>query len=53
MTSRVLSNGGVNPWEILKNVILLDEEAAKLTRIIKTAPILSDRKNHHGERNDF
>ncbi|HEU18196.1 MAG TPA: TIGR03960 family B12-binding radical SAM protein [Deltaproteobacteria bacterium] len=53
MTSRVLVNGGVNPWEILKNVIGIDDETAKLTRIVKTAPILSDGKNHHGKRNDF
>jgi radical SAM-linked protein len=39
------SDGGANPWEILKNVIGLDDETAKSTKVIKTAPILSDRKD--------
>ncbi|MBN2255401.1 MAG: TIGR03960 family B12-binding radical SAM protein [Deltaproteobacteria bacterium] len=41
MTSRILANGTVNPWEILKNVIGIDEKTAKLARIVKTAPILA------------
>jgi hypothetical protein len=41
MTSRILANGTVNPWEILKNVIGIDEKMAKLARIVKTAPILA------------
>jgi len=39
------SDGGANPWEILKRVIGLDDETAQSTRVIKIAPILSDRKN--------
>lgn len=39
------SDGGTNPLEILKNVIGLDDETAKSTKVIKTASILSDRKD--------
>ncbi|MBN2516514.1 MAG: TIGR03960 family B12-binding radical SAM protein [Deltaproteobacteria bacterium] len=39
------SDGGANPWEILKNVIGLDDETVKSTKVIKTAPILSNRKD--------
>lgn len=39
MTSRAGTNGGVSPWEILKNVIGLPHNAARTTRIIKTASI--------------
>jgi radical SAM family uncharacterized protein/radical SAM-linked protein len=41
MMSRIMANGTVNPWEILRNVIGIDEKAAALTRIVKTAPILA------------
>ena len=44
ISSRFGSNGGVSPWEILKNVIGLPDEMAKRTKIIKTAPIFADRK---------
>jgi radical SAM family uncharacterized protein/radical SAM-linked protein len=45
MSLRFGSDGGANPWEILKNVMGLDDETVKSTKVIKTTPILSDRKD--------
>jgi len=44
ISSRFGSDGGVSPWEILKNVIGLPDEMAKRAKIMKTAPIFTDRK---------
>jgi len=44
MSSRFGSDGGVSPWEILKNVIGLPDETAKRAKIMKTAPIFAERK---------
>jgi len=44
MSSSFGSDGGVSPWEILKNVIGLPDETAKRTKIMKTAPIFAERK---------